>query len=123
MNESRPATVFCIDGSGNKNQKAADRQRPIHRLDVAGGAISRPLLEHGDSATQSFAGRIADEALPKPVLIAADLPLGLPAQPSDVFEAVGVRGRQLESSPQDRDGTGLLCGAKWCDTTPVRRAA
>lgn len=84
-------TVFCIDGSGNRNQKTANRKRPVYRLDVSGGTISRPLLDSGDSAFQFFARQIADEALPKPVLIAADLPIGLPAQPSDVYEAVGAK--------------------------------
>jgi len=84
-------TLFCIDGSGNKDSKAADRKRPIYRLDVSDGTISRPLLESGESTLQFFLRQIADDALPKPVLIAADLPIGLPMQPSDVYETVGVK--------------------------------
>jgi hypothetical protein len=91
VNKPRHATLYCIDGSGNQDQKAADRKRPIYRLDVNGGAVSRPLLEGGESAFQFFVRQIADDCLPKPVLIAADLPIGLSAQPSDVCEAVGAR--------------------------------
>jgi hypothetical protein len=84
----RLGTVFCIDGSGNRDQKAADRKRPIYRLDVGGGMISRPLLGVGETVFQFFARQIGDNAIPKPILIAADLPIGLPAQPSDVYETV-----------------------------------
>lgn len=54
MNKTLPATVFCIDGSGNKDRKAADRKRPIYRLDVADGRISRPILTVGESALEFF---------------------------------------------------------------------
>jgi len=87
----RLGTVFCIDGSGNKDRKAADRKRPVYRLEVAAGVISRPLLASGESAFQFFAGQIDNETLHKPMLIAADLPIGLPAQPSDVFKAVHAK--------------------------------
>ena len=82
----QPGTMFCIDGSGNMDQKAADQKRPIYRLDVADGRISRPILAGGESAFQFFARQINNGAVPKPILIAADLPIGLPSQPSDVYE-------------------------------------
>ncbi len=88
MSERQPATVFCIDGSGNRDQKAADRKRPIYRLDVSGGTVSRPLLGGSETAFQFFARQIGDNAFPRPILIAADLPIGLPTQPADVYEAV-----------------------------------
>ena len=91
MDEARIATVFCIDGSGDKNQKAADRKRPIYRLDVRDGTISRPLLEDGKTAFEFFDGQIGDNSIPKPLLVAADLPLGLPSQPSDVYESVDAQ--------------------------------
>ena len=87
----RLGTVFCIDGSGNKDRQAADRKRPIYRLHVKEGAISRPLLEGDESAVQFFVRQFDDGTLPRPILIAADLPIGLPAQPSDVYEAVKVQ--------------------------------
>jgi hypothetical protein len=90
MKESRPATVFRIDGSGNKDQKAADLKRPIFRLDVNSGAVSRPLLANGESALQFFSRQVDDETVAKPVLIAADLPIGLPTQRPDVYQAVGA---------------------------------
>jgi hypothetical protein len=81
-------TVFCIDGSGNRDRKAADRKRPVYRLDVGSGMITRPFLDGSETALQFFARQISDDTLPKPVLIAADLPIGMPAQPSDVFQTV-----------------------------------
>lgn len=91
MNEARPAAVFCIDGSGNKDPRAADRKRPIYGLNVTGGAIFRPLLLDGESASQFFSRHVCDEATAWPVLIAADVPIGLPVQPSDVYKAVGAK--------------------------------
>jgi len=84
-------TVFCIDGSGNKNQKAADRKRPIYRLDCESKRISRPLLPEGESAYDFFLRHIEDDAVPKPIVIATDVPLGLPADPVDVLQAVGAK--------------------------------
>ena len=91
VNQVRPTSVFCIDGSGNKDQQAADRKRPIYRLDVGSGTISRPLLEGSETSLQFFERQINDDGVPKPMLIVADLPMGLPSQPSDVYEAVGAR--------------------------------
>lgn len=87
---ARPASVFCIDGSGSRDPRAGDRKRPIYRLDIASGTITRPLLARGESSLDFFARQIADESLARPVLIAADLPIGLPVEPAEVYGAVGA---------------------------------
>lgn len=87
---AQPATVFVIDGSGDADQKKADRKRPIYQLDVPTGMITRPLLSVGESVLQFLSTKIDSPQVPKPVLIAADVPIGLPASPDDVFTAVGA---------------------------------
>lgn len=86
----QPATVFVIDGSGDADQKEADRKRPIYRLDVPTGNITRPLLPVDGSALQFLSTQIDGLEVPKPVLIAADVPVGLPAAPEEVFTSVGA---------------------------------
>lgn len=74
----RPGTVFVIDGSGNADQQEADQKRPIYRLDVLTGSITRPLLPIGQSALQFLTTQVDSPAIPRPILIAADVPIGLP---------------------------------------------
>lgn len=65
-------TVFCIDGSATNAKK-----RPLYRLDVtkAGPCISRCA---GDRIVETLAG--AASSPDAPVLLLADVPLGLPDQ-------------------------------------------
>lgn len=86
----RPATVFVVDGSGNADQKKAEKKRPVYRLDVSTGKITRPLLSAGDSLLQFMRRQIDSLQVPKPVLLAADLPVGLPSVPEGVFAYVGA---------------------------------
>jgi hypothetical protein len=71
------ATIFCIDGSGNKNVRQADKKRPIYKLDCSSGKISRLLPNKDKSVFEFFADQI-DILKDGTTLIAADLPLGLP---------------------------------------------
>src|SRR4051794_822353 len=86
----RPGTVYVIDGSGNADPREADRKRPIYRLDVSVGGITRSLLPEGQSALHFLRAQIDSLQVAKPVLIAADVPIGLPAAPGDVFTAVSA---------------------------------
>ena len=83
-------TVFCIDGSGNQDQRTAERKRPIYHLDCESGCISRPLRTEEESALEFFRRKIDDKAIPRPILIAVDVPIGLPAKAADVLDAAGA---------------------------------
>jgi hypothetical protein len=74
-------TVFVIDGSGNADQREADKKRPIYQLDVLTGSITRPLLLEGQSALQFLTTQVDSQVVPGPILIAADVTIGLPAVP------------------------------------------
>lgn len=107
-------TLFCIDGSGNKVQKAADRKRPIYRLECESKQIARLVLPPGETAFDLFVRHIKDKAVPKPIVIAADVPIGLPRKPDDVLLAVRAKSfliwlvqtsRRLKKTKQSwRDG-------------------
>ena len=84
----RYETIFCIDGSGEKNLIKAEAKRPIYRIDVKKGKITRSVLGNGESNLDFFARQIKDNAVAKPMLIAADCPIGLPAQPCDVYQSL-----------------------------------
>ena len=107
-------TVFCVDGSGNKNRQEADLKRPVYRLDVQTGRITRPLLQ-GKETTHEFFERQVDSAdISEPILIAADLPIGLPTSRQGVYETVKAHGflqwlevtnrRMVDSNQQWRTG-------------------
>jgi hypothetical protein len=105
----QPGTVFVIDGSGNADQQEADKKRPIFQLDVRTGSITRPLLLGGQSALQFLTTQVESQAIPRPILIASDVPIGLPAVPEDVFTSVAAvsfltwldsTARRLEESGQ-----------------------
>jgi hypothetical protein len=90
MEPMQLGTVFVIDGSGNADQREADKKRPIYQLDVLSGSITRPLLLEGQSALQFLTAQVDSQVLPRPILIAADVTIGLPAVPEDVFTSVAA---------------------------------
>lgn len=83
-------TIYCIDGSGNKDEVAADRKRPIYGVDLSTGEISRALLKPEQTALEFFISEIERCPAATPVLIAADVPIGLPASPADVYDRAGA---------------------------------
>lgn len=83
------STVYCIDGSGNKDEAAGDRKRPIYRLEVATGEITRALPKPDQTALEFFIAEIERGPAPSTTLIAADLPIGLPVAPADVYASTG----------------------------------
>ena len=74
------AKIFCIDGSGNKNQRDADLKRPIYCVSTSERSISRFDLK-GDSALTIFTEHCKSASMENRILIAADVVIGLPAQP------------------------------------------
>lgn len=81
------ASIYCIDGSGNQNAREADKKRPIYKLEVSNGEISRVLREDRsviDYLSEQINALKKDAA----ILIAADLPIGLPSNPDDVYRAI-----------------------------------
>ena len=50
--------IFAIDGSGDKNRKAAELKRPIYRWDASENQIRRVHLKAGQSAGDFFADAI-----------------------------------------------------------------
>lgn len=93
-------TVFCIDGSGEKKLKKAEAKRPIYRVDVKKRKIMRPLLENEESGLSFFTRQFKYPSVPKPILIAADCPIGLPVQPRDVYGRNQTFLEWLESKAQ-----------------------
>lgn len=72
--------IFCIDGSGNKDQRAADLKRPIYRVEVADREITRIGL-NGDTAFAFFKAQFTTASPENRILIAADVAIGLPSKP------------------------------------------
>ena len=58
------STVYCIDGSGNKDEAAGDRKRPIYRLEVATGEIARALPKPDQTALEFFIAEIERQSRP-----------------------------------------------------------
>lgn len=81
-------TVFCIDGSGNKNASDANRKRPIYCLDREAKVITRPVLNSNKTAVEYLKEQIDDVNVKRPVLIAADVVIGLPSAPCDVYSEI-----------------------------------
>jgi hypothetical protein len=81
-------TILCVDGSGNKNEREANLKRPVYQLDVGSSCITRLIPNENESVCDLFKRLIDDEAVTKPILIAADLVIGLPASRPSVFESV-----------------------------------
>lgn len=80
--------VFAIDGSGDKNRKTAELKRPIYQWDVASNRISRVPAVAGQNACDVFVAAIEVLDENDTILIAADLPIGIPTQPSDVYSGL-----------------------------------
>ncbi len=72
--------IFCIDGSGNRAQKSADLKRPIYQVETAERKVSRIQL-NGQSAFSYFKMQCNTVSHTNRILIAADVVIGLPAQP------------------------------------------
>ncbi len=89
-------TVFCIDGSGEKNQERAKVKRPIYRLDVKRRKITRENNE--ESGLSFFTRQIKGMSVPKPILVVVDCPIGLPVQPRDVHSGNQTFLEWLEST-------------------------
>lgn len=79
------ATVFAIDGSGDKNRKTAERKRPIYRWDAGLNRVCRVTPQADQSAANIFSAAIESAGDADQILIAADLPIGIPADPTDVY--------------------------------------
>ncbi|KAA1262590.1 hypothetical protein LF1_51570 [Rubripirellula obstinata] len=77
--------VFAIDGSGDKNRKTAELKRPIYQWSVATNQISRVPVVAGQNALNVFVDAIDGLGDDEAILIAADLPIGIPVEPSDVY--------------------------------------
>ena len=72
--------------------------------------ITRPLLEKDETGLGFFTCQIKDPSVPKPILIAADCPIGLPVQPREVYgrkqtflEWLESKARQLPNQETWRD--------------------
>ena len=78
--------VFSIDGSGDKNRKTAELKRPIYRWDARTNQISRVPSIAGQTALDVFSAAIDQLAADESILIAADLPIGIPSKPGDVYQ-------------------------------------
>lgn len=87
----RYENVFCIDGSGDKDQNKAKGKRPIYRLDVKKRKIARSVLKNRESSLDFFTRQVEDDTVTKPILIVADCPIGLPAQPRDVYQSLKAK--------------------------------
>ena len=70
--------IFCIDGSGNKKLRDADLKRPIYSVTSANRSIKRLELM-GKSALSEFIDQCETASLRDPILIAADVVIGLPS--------------------------------------------
>ena len=79
------STVFAIDGSGDKNRKTAERKRPIYRWDAESNRVSRVTMEPGHTALDTFRAALDACDEQSQILVAADLPIGVPSEPSDVY--------------------------------------
>lgn len=78
-------TVFAIDGSGDKNRKTAERKRPIYRWDAGVDRVCRVTPQADQSALDLFLAAMESASDADQILIAADLPIGIPVDPSDVY--------------------------------------
>jgi hypothetical protein len=77
--------VFTIDGSGDKNRKTAELKRPIYQWDVSVNQVSRVPSVKGRTARSIFADAIEGLNVGETILVAADLPIGIPVEPADVY--------------------------------------
>lgn len=99
-------SLYCIDGSGAQNRRTAEKKRPIYR--VEGGpearSISRVMPADDPSPLKLFqkACEQADGSKGR-VLIAADVVIGLPREPRDVW-------RQDKTFPKWLERQGELLG-------------
>lgn len=71
--------IFCIDGSGNNDQRAADPKRPIYRVAVAAHEVMRIGL-NGDTAFAFFRDQCTNPFHDNRILIAADVAIGFPSK-------------------------------------------
>lgn len=78
-------TILCMDGSGDRDIRRADRKRPIYELEQC-GTISRVVLAKNQSAFAFFEAKIDKSSESGTILIAVDVPIGLPETPKDVYE-------------------------------------
>ncbi len=82
--------LFCIDGCGNKDARTANLKRPIYGVDLSSGCVAREILLTGESVVDFFQREIEGRTNRQPILIAADLPIGLPDARSSVYESVSA---------------------------------
>lgn len=82
-----PAVVMCVDGSGNQNVRAADLKRPIYRVDFRHPTISRIKLGE-KTALEYFKEECKRASRERLLVIAADVVIGLPPDPSDVWSGI-----------------------------------
>ena len=79
--------IFCIDGSGSKDTKLARQKTPIYEFSVRDRTVKRIFLSDECSAFSFFLQQAKEAtATNDNILIAADLPIGVPAKPADVYE-------------------------------------
>ncbi|QGQ21999.1 hypothetical protein F1728_04510 [Gimesia benthica] len=80
-------TIFCIDGSGSRNQRVARQKTPIYEFSIDNQSVKRALWKTECSVFDFFKTE-AQKAISndKKILIAADLPIGIPDNPCDVFQ-------------------------------------
>ncbi len=84
--------IFCIDGSGSKNSKLARQKTPIYEFCVQDRTVNRHFLSDECSAYNFFLNQAHKAIASKDkILIAADLPIGVPTKPADVYEALPER--------------------------------
>lgn len=81
--------IYVVDGSGDKNRRQAERKRPIYELDLQSMSIRRLLPSKGQSTREVFQSALAELSHDESALIAADVPIGIPAEPRDVYESIG----------------------------------
>lgn len=77
--------IFCIDGSGNKNEKSADRKRPIYCVRKRStGSCPHSMIyrvDLGDKKAYSFFEKHCKKASEtNRILIVADVVIGLPSE-------------------------------------------
>lgn len=105
--------VYCIDGSGSKAR--GTHKRPIYRLQSASGRIERCVPE---ASTLSFFDILARASRPEaPVLLAVDVPLGLPLGFSEVYAGSAGFLEWLDARGSDADWSSLLAATTAAQTS------
>ncbi|TWU38688.1 hypothetical protein Q31b_37660 [Novipirellula aureliae] len=97
--------LLCIDGSGSKNTRTAARKTPIYSFSWKSRVVSR-VCTRDRTPLNVFREACAIASPDDKLLIGADLPIGLPVEPCDVYgdESPPIFLKWLEQTSDRVDG-------------------